>query len=70
MIIGRLSIDILTDFTRNEVRMTFHKNIRWFALPPSEARAFAKLILENVENLERASRGSPILIAGKGNGNP
>ena len=69
MRIGQLSINILTDFTRNEVRMTFEKRILWFALPPQEARAFAKLILENVENLERAGRGSPILIGGKGNGN-
>ncbi len=69
MNISQLSIDVLTDYGRNEVRMTFKRKILWFALPPQSARAFAKLILEQVDNLERTGRGKPIIIGGKGDGN-
>lgn len=52
---GELRIAIAADPVQKVIRIEFGKDIRWLGFDPDAARAFAKMINDKVNDLEKHS---------------
>jgi hypothetical protein len=50
---GELQMGMTSIRSKGVVRIDFGKPITWFALRPAEARAFAEMLIERANALER-----------------
>jgi len=50
---GELRLAMATDHQQGIIRVVFGKSVAWIGLPSTEARAFAKALLEKADELDR-----------------
>jgi hypothetical protein len=50
---GELSLALAADHQYGIVRVVFGKRIAWLGLPASEAREFAKMLIEKADELDK-----------------